>query len=68
MGLRYFIHNNRVSMLNLVFAMQRAGAAEIEIEQTLVTRYSQLITHLGKKIQLTLARIRGQDKSTPAEP
>jgi hypothetical protein len=55
-------------MLNLVFAMQRAGAAEIEIEQTLVTRYSQLITHLGKKIQLTLARIRGQDKSTPAEP
>ena len=45
---------------------QQAIVAEIEAEQGLVAANRELIGRFEKKIQATLARVWGEDKSTPA--
>jgi type I restriction enzyme M protein len=47
-------------------ATQRAIVDEIEAEQTLVTANRELITRFEKKIQATLSRIWGEDKTPTA--
>ncbi|MGB9667186.1 MAG: restriction endonuclease subunit S, partial [Candidatus Cryosericum sp.] len=48
-------------------ATQQAIVAEIEAEQALVAANRELITRFEKKIQATLARVWGEDKSASAE-
>jgi restriction endonuclease S subunit len=48
-------------------AVQRAIVAEIEAEQALVAANRELITHMEKKIQATIARVWGEDEPAPAE-
>lgn len=48
-------------------AIQRAIVAEIEAEQALVAANRELITRFEKKIQVTLARVWGEDEPAPAE-
>jgi type I restriction enzyme S subunit len=48
-------------------ATQQAIVAEIEAEQTLVAANRELIARFEKKIQATLARIWGEDESSPTE-
>jgi len=47
--------------LPLSLATQRAIVAEIEAEQALVAANRELITRFDRKIQATLARLRGED-------
>ncbi len=47
-------------------ATQQAIVAEIEAEQALVAANRELITRFEKKIQATLARVWGEDETTPA--
>jgi restriction endonuclease S subunit len=46
---------------------QRAIAAEIEAEQSLVHSNRELVARFEKKIQATLARVWGEDESTTSE-
>jgi type I restriction enzyme M protein len=48
-------------------AIQQAVVAEIEAEQKLVAANRELVERFEKKIQATLARVWGQDKSSQAE-
>ena len=47
-------------------AQQQAIVAEIEAEQVLVAGNRDLITRFEKKIQVTLARVWGEDEWQPA--
>ena len=46
---------------------QQAIVAEIEVEQALVAANLELVTRFEQKIQLTLARVWGEDETVPAE-
>ena len=48
-------------------AMQQAIVADIEAEKMLVAANRELVTRFEKKIQATLARIWGEEESTPTE-
>jgi type I restriction enzyme M protein len=48
-------------------ATQKAIVAEIEAEQALVAANRELITRFEKKIQVTLARVWGEDEKLPPE-
>jgi type I restriction enzyme M protein len=48
-------------------ATQQAIVAEIEVEQALVAANRELIARFEKKIQVTLARVWGEEKATPFE-
>jgi type I restriction enzyme M protein len=48
-------------------ATQQTIVAEIEAEQALVTANRELIARFEKKIQVTLARVWGEDEPAPVE-
>ena len=48
-------------------ATQQTIVAEIEAEQSLVAANRELIARFEQKIQVTLARIWGEDEPVPAE-